>query len=386
MSATRTTAHPGVPGRAWLVTASAFLVLLAACSQGAATHRPAASPGAGPSPLVDPADIIQGAPGFDYIPAIDHPQFLAASNVHFLSPREPVIAIEVNGDARAYPVQILIWHEIVNGTVGGVPVTVTYCPLCNTGIAFRRPTVKGQLLDFGTSGQLYNSNLLMYDRETKTLWAQALGEAVVGPLTGTMLQLVPVQLVSWGDWLRANPQGEVLSRNTGFDRAYGQNPYIGYDAPGSRPFLFTGTPDPRLQPVARVVGVQVGSDIEAFPYAALSAGEVAGWAVVQAEVGGRPLAVFWEAGTASALDESDIASSRDVGSTGVFDRRLDGRLLSFHPSGTGIVDDQTGSTWDILGRAVAGPLQGQSLDRVLSIESFWFDWAAFHPDTSIYGR
>ncbi len=367
-----------------LSAAAAFLVLLAACSHAAGPERVAASGATGP--LIDPAQIVNGGPPPDGIPPIDHPKFQAASQVRFLSPREPVIAIDVHGDARAYPVQILIWHEIVNDTVGGVPVTVTYCPLCNTGIAFRRPTVDGRLLDFGTSGKLYNSNLLMYDRETKSLWAQALGQAVVGPLSGMKLQMMPVQLVSWGDWLRANPQGEVLSRDTGFDRAYGENPYVKYDAPGSRPFLFSGTPDPRLQPTARVVGVQVGSDIEAFPYAALSAGEMGGWAVVEASVGGRPLAVFWEAGTASALDGQDIAASRDVGSTGVFDRELNGQLLSFHLSGKGIVEDQTGSTWDILGRAVSGPLQGQSLDRILSIESFWFDWAAFHPNTRIYGQ
>jgi len=336
--------------------------------------------------LVDPARIISGGPPPDGIPPIDHPKFLSASKVDFLSPREPVIAIDVGGDARAYPVQILIWHEIVNDTVGGVPLTVTYCPLCNTGIAFRRPTAGGRLLDFGTSGKLYNSNLLMYDRETKSLWAQALGEAVVGPLSGMKLELVPAQMVAWGDWLLANPHGKVLSRDTGAGRPYGRNPYTGYDAPGSRPFLFTGTLDPRLPATARVVGVQVGPDIEALPYDSLSSQRVGGWAVVQTVVGGRNMAVFWKAGTLSALDSSIIADSRDVGSTGVFDRELSGRLLSFHAAPLGIVDDQTGSRWDIFGRAVAGPLAGQSLDRVISIESFWFDWAAFHPDTKIYGR
>ncbi len=301
-----------------------------------------------PSPLVDPSKIIGGGPPPDGIPPIDHPKFL--------------------------------------DTVGGVPLTVTYCPLCNTGIAFRRPTAGGRLLDFGTSGKVYNSNLLMYDRETKSLWAQALGEAVVGPLSGMKLELVPAQMVAWGDWLLANPHGKVLSRDTGAGRPYGRNPYTGYDAPGSRPFLFTGTLDPRLPATARVVGVQVGPDIEALPYDSLSSQRVGGWAVVQTVVGGRNMAVFWKAGTLSALDSSIIADSRDVGSTGVFDRELSGRLLSFHAAPLGIVDDQTGSRWDIFGRAVAGPLAGQSLDRVISIESFWFDWAAFHPDTKIYGR
>jgi hypothetical protein len=367
----------------WVGVGVALLLALGACSHAG---RPFASGSAGPTPLVDPAKIVSGGPPPDGIPPIDHPRFLAASKVDFLGPREPVIAIELNGDARAYPVQIMIWHEIVNDTVGGIPVTVTYCPLCNTGIAFRRPTVGGRLLDFGTSGKLYNSNLVMYDRQTKSLWAQAIGQALVGPLAGTMLELVPVQMVAWGDWQLANPRGKVLSRETGHDRPYGQNPYTRYDQTGSRPFLFKGTVDPRLDAVARVVGVQVGTDVVAFPYSALTARQVDGWSVVQETVGGRQLAVFWETGTESALDSPVIAYSRDVGSTGVFDRDLDGRLLSFHASSSGIVDDQTGSRWNIFGQAISGSLEGHSLDRVISIESFWFDWAAFHPDTGIYGR
>jgi hypothetical protein len=199
-----------------LVTALA--VALAACSSAVGSNGPGHGAGSSASPLVDPADIIPGGPPPDGIPPIDHPRFQPASSVNWLAPQEPVVAIELNGDARAYPVQIFIWHEIVNDAVGGVPVTVTYCPLCNTGIAFKRPTIDGKLLDFGTSGKLYNSNLVMYDRQTNSYWPQALGEAVTGPLTGTKLQLVPVQLVAWRDWRAAHPGGKVLSRDTGASR------------------------------------------------------------------------------------------------------------------------------------------------------------------------
>jgi len=219
------------------------MVLLSACSRPE-PGATAASGGSGPTPLVDPADIISGGPPPDGIPPIDDPKFADAAAVDFLSPQEPVISLVLGHDARAYPAQILVWHEIVNDTVGGVPVTVTYCPLCNTGIAFRRPVIEGKLLDFGTSGKLYHSNLVMYDRQTESLWPQALGQAVMGPLTGTKLELVPVQMVAWADWLAEHPQGRVLSTDTGADRPYGQNPYEGYDRPDSAPFLFQGTPDP----------------------------------------------------------------------------------------------------------------------------------------------
>jgi hypothetical protein len=370
-------------GAVWM--AVAFLVLLSACSRPAA-GPPGASGTAGPTPLVDPAEIISGGPPPDGIPPIDDPKFLEASEAEFLSPAEPVISLVLGGHARAYPAQILVWHEIVNDTVGRVPVTVTYCPLCNTGIAFRRPVIDGKLLDFGTSGKLYHSNLVMYDRQTESLWPQALGQAVMGPLTGTKLELVPVQMVAWEDWLAEHPRGKVLSRDTGTDRPYGQNPYEGYDSPNSAPFLFQGTPDPRLPPKARVVGVQVGTDVMAFPYDRLQAVASGGWAAVSATVGGRPVVVFWKEGAVSAVDRATISQSRGVGSTGAFDRRQEGRTLSFRGTAAGALDDQTGSAWDIFGRAVSGPLEGRSLNMVISIESFWFDWAAFHPDTRIYGR
>jgi hypothetical protein len=359
----------------------AGVLLLASCARSS----PSSPRGGAASPLVDPKDIVPGGPPPDGIPPIDRPKFLSVSAVDFLSPREPVLAIDLNGDARAYPARILIWHEIANDVVGGVPVVVTYCPLCNSGVAFRRPTIGGDLLDFGTSGKLYNSNLVMYDRQTRSLWPQVLGKAVVGPLTGTTLEFVPIQLGSWTDWAAEHPKGKVLSTDTGHIRSYGANPYEGYDAPGSPPFLYSKEIDPRLPPKARVVGVQVGRDVVAFPYAALRSRAIEGHAAVATTVGGRRLVVFWEAGTQSAVDNAVISKSRDVGSTGVFDPELDGRDLIFTATAGGIVDEQTGSRWDILGRAVSGPLFGRHLNHVVSIESFWFNWAAFFPSTRIFG-
>ncbi|MGH2602162.1 MAG: DUF3179 domain-containing protein, partial [Dehalococcoidia bacterium] len=179
-----------------------------------------------------------------------------------------VIAFEHAGDARAYPLAILIWHEIVNDTVGGLPVTVTFCPLCNTAIVFDR-RLDGQVLDFGTTGNLRHSDLVMYDRQTESWWQQVTGEAIVGELTGKQLTFLPAVIVAWSEFKAAYPQGQVLSSETGFLRDYGQNPYTGYDDADESPFLFRGTADGRLPPKERVVTVSLGGEDVAYPWPVL---------------------------------------------------------------------------------------------------------------------
>jgi Protein of unknown function (DUF3179) len=342
-------------------------------------------PLAGGDALVDPELIISGGPPPDGIPPIDEPRFLAHGDVGFLAPQEPVLSVELEGEAKAYPLRIMMWHEIVNDEIGGTPVTVTYCPLCNTGIAFRRPVVDGELLDFGTSGRVYHSNLVMYDRQTETLWSQATGQAILGQLLGRQLDFIPAQVVSWNDWRATYPDGKVLSQDTGFDRPYGQNPYQGYDSPeNDQPFLFVGTPDPRLDATTRVLGVSVGRAAMAFPYGELEATAIDGSAVAETEVGGQPVVAFWTEGTASALDQPEIAASTLVGSLTAYDPRARGDLLRFVPDAGGFVDTRTGSRWDIFGRAVSGPLRGTRLEALPAVDHFWFSWAAFFPDTEIY--
>jgi Protein of unknown function (DUF3179) len=259
------------------------------------TINPDAGGTAAPAPLVDPARIIPGGPPPDGIPPLDHPKFQPAGSVAWLAPAEPVAAVQVGGQAKAYPLQILAWHEIVNDTVGGVPVSVSYCPLCNTAITWRRPLVDGAVTTFGTSGKVYQSNLVMYDRATRSLWPQALGQAVVGPLTGQRLQGVPTQIVSWAAFRTSFPGGLVLSRDTGFSRPYGRNPYVGYDAKGATPFLFDGKVDPRLGAVERVLGLTVGSRHLAVPYPRLAARAQGGVRVVDLDLAGAPLLVVWRA-------------------------------------------------------------------------------------------
>jgi hypothetical protein len=257
-------------------------------------------------------EILSGGPPKDGIPAIDNPQFVSiAAADEWLKPNEPVILIEASGEARAYPIQILMWHEIVNDTVGGMPVTVTFCPLCNTAIAFER-TIAGRVLDFGTTGRLRFSNLIMYDRQTETWWQQATGAAIAGELTAMQLVFRPAAIIAWSDFKAAHPSGKVLSRETGFQRAYGQNPYTGYDDVNRSPFLYQGPQTPGTLPaVARVLTVDLGGEAVAYPYDVLQKVRV-----VNDTVGGTDVVVLWAAGTASALDDSSVAGGRDVGKRG----------------------------------------------------------------------
>jgi len=332
-------------------------------------------------------DIISGGPSKDGIPAIDAPQFITTAEAdEWLEAVEPVVLLALNGDVRAYPLQILTWHELVNDTVGGVPVGVTFCPLCNTATAFER-TVAGQVLDFGTTGRLRYSNMLMYDRPTESWWQQATGEALVGELMGAQLVMLPAAIVSWHDFQTAHPDGLVLSRETGYTRPYGQNPYAGYDDVNQSPFVYNswlssyhGPAVPRaLLPMTRVLTVDLAGEAVAYPYELL---QQAG--AVNDSVGGQALVVLWAAGTASALDTQLIAEGRDVGAAVAYSRVLGEQTLTFTWAEGRLLDQETGSAWDVLGRGLAGPLAGQQLTPVVAFNHFWFSWAAFKPATRIY--
>ncbi|MCH7745624.1 MAG: DUF3179 domain-containing protein [Chloroflexi bacterium] len=315
----------------------------------------------------------------DGIPAIDNPKFITPEEAEaWLGEVEPVIALEINGESKAYPLQILTWHEIVNDVVGGVSVAVTFCPLCNSAIVFDS-RMNEAVLSFGVSGNLRNSDLIMYDRETHTWWQQFTGEGIVGTFAGEQLDIFPAAIISFADFRAANPEGEILSRDTGFSRAYGQNPYAGYDRADRPPFLFSGDTDGRLLPKDRVVAVTIGDVDAAFPLTILEEEKV-----INYEVNGQDLAIFFTLGTTSALDASSIKLSRDVGATGVFDPNLDGQKLTFRADGDSIMDNETGSVWNILGQAIEGPLAGKELTRIVHADHFWFAWAAFKPDTIIY--
>jgi len=326
------------------------------------------------------SEILSGGPPKDGIPPLDSPQFVSVSEAEaWLKPIEPVILVQVGEDARAYPIQILIWHEIVNDTVGGEPLIVTFCPLCNTAIAFKR-TVDGKVLDFGTTGRLRYSNLIMYDRQTEAWWQQATGEAIAGELTGTQLEFYPATIISWQVFKTSYPQGKVLSRETGYPRDYGRNPYVGYDDVNKPPFLYDGPPTPdQLPPVARVLTIDLNGEAVAYPYETL---EKVG--VINDTAGGEPIVIIWQAGTASPLDGTTTASGHDVGTAAAYSRIVNKQALTFVADNGIIKDNETDSTWNVLGAATSGPLAGAQLSAVIAVNHFWFSWAAFKPETKIY--
>jgi thiol-disulfide isomerase/thioredoxin len=327
-------------------------------------------------------EVLSGGPPKDGIPSIDSPAYVSIAEAdEWLSDAEAVVVLDLDGAARAYPAQILMWHEIVNDTLNGQPVAVTYCPLCNTAIAFERE-FDGQVLDFGTTGRLRFSNLIMYDRQTETWWQQATGEGIAGAYAGETLSTIPAFLIAWDQFKADFPQGDVLSRRTGFQRNYGVNPYVGYDTEFNDPFLYQGPQTPNaLPPMARVLTIDREQETVVFPYRAL---EVEG--AINETVGGLPVVVFWQAGTASALNRSTVGDGKDVGSATAFARDVDGQALTFTADGDVFRDAETGSTWNNLGLALSGELAGVALEPVVSINHFWFSWAAFRPQTRIAGQ
>lgn len=329
--------------------------------------------------IVDPREIESGGPGKDGIPAIDRPRFVSPAEAdRWLDPREPVIALEIAGQARAYPLSILIYHEIVNDTVGGTPVAVTFCPLCNASIVFDR-RVDGRPLDFGTTGRLRKSDLVMYDRRTESWWQQFTGQGIVGHYAGARLIQVPSHIVAYEDFKAAYRGGRVLSRETGHSRPYGRNPYRGYDRIGDQPFLFRDPADSRLPPMERVISVTSGATQKIYPFSALSQTPV-----INDEIAGLPVVILSKAGTLSVLDEETIRASRTIPSATAFDRRISGRILHFEWHDGGIRDRETGSAWNLFGQAIEGPLRGRRLASAESGVHFAFAWLAFNPASEIY--
>ncbi len=338
-----------------------------------------------PATLIELDQIVAGGPPPDGIPPIDDPVFESVEAASgWLTDESPVMVVDVDGDVRAYPLAILTFHEIVNDTVGGVPLVVSYCPLCNSALVFNR-RIDGpdgeEVLDFGTSGRLYLSNLVMYDRQHRNLWTQFEGQGVVGErFLGEELDRVPAWLFGFGELAELHPDAQVLSRDTGVDRPYGSNPYVGYDAEGRAPFLFRGEIDDREAAMARMVGLADDDGAVAVLLDLLVEDRA-----VTVDVADRPIAVVWAPGQSSALDAQTIDDGRDVGQTAAFVAELQGEPIDLEPTDVDgrFRDTHSGSTFDLRGRAVDGPLESSQLDAVPHDDTFWFVWAAFKPDTEV---
>jgi hypothetical protein len=329
---------------------------------------------------VDLAEIRSGGPPKDGIPAIDSPRFVSVKDARaWLDPKEPVIVFVRGRDARAYPLQILTYHEIVNDEVGAQPVAVTFCPLCNASIVFDR-RIDRTVLDFGTTGRLRKSDLVMYDRQTESWWQQFTGIGIVGRFAGAKLTQLPSTVSSFKDFAAAYGAGKVLSRETGHVRSYGRNPYRGYDRIDQHPFLFTDRTDPRLPPMERVLAIVAGERTRLHPFTALERTPI-----LESELAGIPYVVFATERVASALDTDKIADGRAIPAAAAYNRRLDARTLSFVHRDGKTTDAATGSEWNLFGEAIAGPLQGKRLTPIAGGVHFAFAWLAFNPSSEVAG-
>jgi hypothetical protein len=324
-------------------------------------------------------EIISGGPPPDGIPPIDNPSFesieLASA---WLQPQSPVLVFAHNGIARAYPLAIMTRHEIVNDEIDGLPIAVTYCPLCNSGIVFER-RIDDVTIRLGVSGLLRNSDMVMWDDVSQTWWQQFTGEGIVGEYAGEALTMLSSAMVGFGAFIEQYPEGEVLTRESGYGtNRYGSNPYFGYDST-TQPFLFTGELDTRLPATERVLAGVIGGEPIAYPFTVLAVMNV-----INDGVGGKPVVAFWQSGATSALDDSNIDASRDVGMAMLFNATLDDVTYTFRYENGQILDDQTNSVWNVFGTAIEGELAGAQLRQELAAPHFWFAWAAFKPDTRIY--
>jgi hypothetical protein len=309
--------------------------------------------------------IVSGGPPPDGIPSIDKPKFISIQDANkYLEDLELVLGLSINGDVRAYPLQILVWHEIVNDKVGDVPVAVTYCPLCFTNQVFNRTLDNGQILEFGTSGKLYNSNLVMYDRTTKSLWSQAMAQGIVGKLAGVKLDRIPFDIAYWKEWKQLYPESKVLSRDTGSTRPYGADPYGDYYTNGDVLFPVSNRDD-RLGLKEIVIGFENNGQYKAFKLQ-----EIENKKVINDQVNGKPIALF-------SLHPFMVRA---------YDPVVNGKVLefSYNAKDQNFIDKQTNSLWNFEGKAISGQMKGKQLTRLSYDEGFWFEWVAFHPKTELY--
>jgi Protein of unknown function (DUF3179) len=309
--------------------------------------------------------ILSGGPPPDGIPSIDDPKFISIQEADtHLEDSELVLGLNVNGDIRAYPLQILVWHEIVNDNVGGVPVAVTYCPLCFTNQAFNRTLENGQILEFGTSGKLYNSNLVMYDRTTNSLWSQAMSQGIVGKLAGVKLDRIPFDVAYWKEWKELYPDSKVLSTDTGSARPYGADPYGDYYTNGDVLFPVSNKDD-RLGLKEIVIGFENNGQYKAYKLQ-----EIENKRIINDQVNGKPIVLL-------SLHPFMIRA---------YDPFVGGQVLefSYNAKDQNFIDNETGSLWNSDGKAFGGQMKGKQLTRLPFDEGFWFEWVAFHPKTELY--
>ncbi len=314
--------------------------------------------------------IVFGGVTRDGIPALTNPEIGPAREA-FLASEDRVLGMVVNGEARAYPFEVLWWHEIINDTLGGEPILVSYCPLTGSGIAFD-PHVKGQLRNFGVSGLLFENNLILFDRETESLWNQMLLGSQCGVDRGAALTRLPIVETTWGHWQQLHPNTTYATRDTGFFREYGVYPYGNYDDPNNASLTFPSSQfSPLRPPKELMLGVHRNGEAVAYSFGILrDLGDVL---AINDQVGDLPLLVTWV-----GAEETAVA----------FDRHVNGQTLTFsvaNDAAPTFVDAETGTTWNVKGTAIAGPLAGSQLAQYNdAFVVFWFAWSIYYPNTRLF--
>ena len=322
----------------------------------------------------------------DGFEVFNNPEFIQkeeALNYYFRF--EPVIAVEVEGEARAYPLNVLTFHEIANDEIKGIPIAVTYCPLCNAGIVYDRRFVhegKDYIFDFAVSGMLRKSDMVMWDKQTETWWQQLTGEGLVGDLSGEMLDFFPSLIISVEEFFSSHPDGKIMisHKQDYYGETYGTNPYQNYDSLGNKGSRFFDEEiDDRLPAMERVVDIENGGSYKIYPFKKIRKRKV-----INDDFNGKMVAIFYSGKTVSVLDEKNIKDSHHVGTVTVFSSIVDGMRLTFKHKKGKFVYVETKSVWDNTGKSIEGALKGKQLVTEVHSNHFAFAWLAFHPESEIY--
>ncbi len=338
--------------------------------------------------IINLSEIILVLPRASF-PSIDTPAFVNKKvGLKMFFKTEPVLAVEIGGKSKAYPLNMLSFHEISNDVLSGIPILPSYCPLCNSAVVYdRRSNINGkpQVLSFEVSGMLRFSGMVILDKETETWWQQSMGKALVGELAGTQLKTIPSLVLSVEEYFKNFPQGLILSKETGYPKIkeeYGKNVYKKYDSIGHLPyahFFKAAEIDPRLPAMERIVDVSDGHFSKIYPFSILR-----NMGVVNDHFKTKDLVIFYEGGALSHLDNYDLSHSKEVGTANAFNANLDGDVLIFKKEGADFIDMQTYSKWSITGRCLSGKLKGKQLQIESHSNHFAFSWLKFHPKTEIY--
>jgi len=321
-------------------------------------------------------------------PKIEHPKFVNKQEAtKMFYGKEPVIAVSINGQAKAYSLNMLTTHEMVNDALGGIPILATYCPLCNAGLVYNRQVKvngKTEILDFEVSGMLRNSDMVMMDTKTESLWQQLTGEGIVGAYAGISLKTIPSMIVSVDEFFTRFPMGQILSKKTGIamaEKYYGHNPYVNYDSKAKpiSQFINPLNVSNRLPAMERVVDIQSQGSYKIYPFSAISKK-----GVIHDDFKAAKIVAFFKKGTISVMDKADITKSKDIGTVTVFKRFLNGTEYRFKKVNGVFIDNNTHSKWDIMGYCYEGPSKGKQLEIEPHGNHFAFAWFAFHPKTKIF--